>query len=133
MIGRWSLVAGLLFAAGIEASDLPQLQVSENKRFLQTVDGKPFFWLADTAWEIFHRTTREEAIAYLDHRAANEFTVIQAVALAEFDGLMTPNAYGHTPLANKDPTKPSETPGAENDYWDMSISSLPRQTSGACT
>ncbi|MHC1767110.1 MAG: DUF4038 domain-containing protein [Verrucomicrobiia bacterium] len=37
-------------AAGVP--DLPRVQVSENRRFLVTADGKPFFWLADTAWWI---------------------------------------------------------------------------------
>jgi hypothetical protein len=34
--------------------------------------------------------------------------VIQAVVLAEFDGLHAPNAYGQTPLIDDDPTKPNE-------------------------
>ena len=34
---------------------LPRLQVSDNRRFLVTADGRPFFWLGDTAWELFHR------------------------------------------------------------------------------
>jgi len=37
-------------------------------------------------------------IAYLDNRASKGFTVIQAVAIAEFDGDTVPNAYGHLPL-----------------------------------
>ena len=85
-----------------------QLQVSTNKRFLQTEDGKPFFWLGDTAWELFHRLNREEATSYLKNRADKGFTVIQAVVLAELDGLHTPNAYGEVPLENDDPTKPRE-------------------------
>ncbi len=85
-----------------------QLQVSGNGRFLQTADGKPFFWLGDTAWELFHRLTREEAELYLKNRAGKGFTVIQAVVLAELDGLHTPNAYGEVPLDNDDPTKPRE-------------------------
>ena len=85
-----------------------QLQVSDNRRFLQTPDGKPFFWLGDTAWELFHRLTREEAEKYLKNRADKGFTVIQAVALAELDGLREPNPYGEIPLENFDPTKPRE-------------------------
>ena len=79
------------------------LKVSENKRFLVTADGQPFFWLGDTAWELFHRPTREDALRYLRKRAEQRFTVVQAVALAEFDGLNEPNAYGHRPLLNNDP------------------------------
>lgn len=85
-----------------------QLQISSNKRFLQTAEGKPFFWLGDTAWELFHRLTREEAEMYLKNRADKGFTVIQAVVLAELDGLHDPNAYGEIPLENDDPTKPRE-------------------------
>ena len=85
-----------------------QLKVSDNKRFLVTADGKPFFWLGDTAWELFHRLNREEAEKYLKNRADKGFTVIQAVALAELDGLHDPNPYGELPLENDDPTKPRE-------------------------
>jgi hypothetical protein len=94
------------------------LKVSDNHRFLVTVDGKPFFWLGDTAWELFHRLNREEADRYLQNRANKKFTVIQAVALAELDGLNDPNSYGHRPLINNDPTKPDVKDGANNDYWD---------------
>lgn len=87
---------------------LAQLQVSSNKRFLQTTDGKPFFWLGDTAWELFHRLNREEATTYLKNRADKGFTVIQAVVLAESDGLHDPNPYGEIPLENDDPAKPRE-------------------------
>ncbi|MCW5554936.1 MAG: glycoside hydrolase family 140 protein [Verrucomicrobiae bacterium] len=97
---------------------LPELRVSESRRFLVTADGKPFFWLGDTAWELFHRLNREEATHYLDQRARNGYTVIQAVALAELNGLNDPNAYGHKPLLNNDPTKPDVKDGPNNDYWD---------------
>jgi hypothetical protein len=90
------------------AEPLPRLKVSENKRFLETDQGKPFFYLGDTAWELFHRLSREDADTYLKNRAANGFTVIQAVVLAELDGLHTPNANGHAPLKNDDPTQPNE-------------------------
>ncbi|MDZ7604650.1 MAG: DUF4038 domain-containing protein [Cyclobacteriaceae bacterium] len=74
-----------------------QLRVSDNNRFLVYPDGKPFFWLGDTAWELFHRLTREEADLSLKNRAEKGFTVIQAVALAELDGLHDPNPYGRFP------------------------------------
>jgi hypothetical protein len=85
-----------------------QLKVSSNNRFLIKPDGQPFFWLGDTAWELFHRLTREEAEKYLTNRAEKGFTVIQAVVLAELDGLHAPNPYGEIPLENDDPTKPRE-------------------------
>jgi hypothetical protein len=100
------------------AGDLPDLQISANKRFLVSTDGKPFFYLGDTAWELFHRLNREEATLYLEDRARKGFTVIQAVALAELDGLNDPNPYGHRPLVENDPTRPDVKEGPDNDYWD---------------
>jgi hypothetical protein len=100
------------------AAEPSWLAVSENRRFLVTSDGAPFFWLGDTAWEIFHRLDREEAARYLEDRAARGFNVIQTVALAELDGLDAANPYGHRPLIDDDPTRPDERPGPDNDYWD---------------
>ncbi|MEO8078024.1 MAG: glycoside hydrolase family 140 protein [Acidobacteriota bacterium] len=112
------LLAGLLTGAGQLAPgrSLPRLQVSPDKHFLVTADGRPFFWLGDTAWELFHRLNREDADRYLQNRARLRFTVIQAVALAELDGLAAPNAYGETPLANNDPAKPNEAYFAHVDW-----------------
>ena len=42
------------------------------------LDGKPFFWLGDTAWLLFSRLTMDEAKTYLRNRAEKGFTVIQA-------------------------------------------------------
>lgn len=64
--------------------------------------------MGGTAWELFHRLSRGEAVTYLTNRAAEGFTVIQAVALAEYDGLNTPNVYGDKPLINNDPARPNE-------------------------
>lgn len=85
-----------------------QLNVSADHRYLIKPDGSPFFWMGDTGWELFHRLTREEAELYFKTRAKQGFNVIQAVALAEFDGLHAPNAYGEIPLENDDPLKPKE-------------------------
>ncbi len=105
---RAALAALFTTAVIATAAPLPTLKVSDNHRFLVTADGQPFFWLGDTAWELFHRLNREDAALYLKNRADLRFTVIQAVALAEFDGLSEPNAYGHTPLLDNDPTRPNE-------------------------
>lgn len=83
------------------------LRVTPDGRHLETVEGKPFFMLADTAWELFHRLKDDEAALYLKKRAAQGFNVIFAVALAEFD-LSVPDAHGNPQLQNNDPTKPNE-------------------------
>src|SRR3954467_10643040 len=114
----WMLLCVVCVTMGWGAAfgQLPALKVSENRRFIVDGDGKPFFWLGDTAWELFHRLNREDADKYLQNRADKGFTVIQAVALAELDGLHDPNAYGEIPLENDDPTKPREAYFQHVDY-----------------
>lgn len=97
---------------------LMQLKISSNKHFLVKENGTPFFYLGDTAWELFHRLNRSEAIRYLEDRAEKGYTVIQAVAIAERDGHSDPNPYQHLPLIDLDPTRPAVKDGTSNDYWD---------------
>ena len=111
-----ALLLGTIIA--LPAQGLPQLRVSDNGHFLQYVDGTPFFYQGDTAWELFHRLTREEVDRYLQNRADKGYNVIQAVALAECDGVDSDNAYGHKPLLNRDPAQPATVEGEQNDYWD---------------
>ncbi|MBC8163518.1 MAG: glycoside hydrolase family 140 protein [Roseiflexaceae bacterium] len=92
------------------------MRVSSNHRFLTHADGRPFCYLGDTAWELFHRLNRAEATFYLEQRAAQGFTVIQAVLLAELDGLRVPNAQGDLPLIELDPTKLNEPYFAHVDW-----------------
>lgn len=42
--------------------------------------GKPFFWLADTAWNLWCKGTPSEWDAYLEFRAKQGFNVVQFVA-----------------------------------------------------
>lgn len=101
-----------------------RLVVSSDGRRLQFAEGQPFVYWADTAWELLHRLSRDDARQYLETRAKQGFTVIQTVALAEIDGLSTPNAQGDLPLSGRDPSRPLTTPGSnpqsagEYDYWD---------------
>ena len=85
-----------------------KLQVNESQRYLETTDGKPFLWIGDTAWELFHKLNSEEATEYLENRKAKGISIIQAVVLAENDGLRIPNSYGEVPLFDLDPTKPND-------------------------
>ncbi|KAH0602383.1 uncharacterized protein H6S33_008722 [Morchella sextelata] len=91
------------------------LHPSPNNRFLVDNTGAPFFWLADTAWELFHALNSSEVDTYLSDRASKGYTVIQAVAIAENDGLVVPNRNGDLPLVDADPTRPVE---AYFDYID---------------
>jgi hypothetical protein len=97
-----------LFLTTTGLAQVGRLKVSENRRYLQYENGKPFFYLGDTAWELFHRLNREEATEYLTNRSRKGFTVIQAVVLAQLGGLTVPNPYGDLPLTSGDPAKPNE-------------------------
>jgi hypothetical protein len=85
-----------------------KLIISANGHFIQNENGAPFFLLADTAWELFHRLTIEEIDLYLDTRKNQGFNVIQSVLISELDGLRSPNAYGFLPLTDMNPEKPDE-------------------------
>jgi hypothetical protein len=88
-------------------SALPRLQLSDNGHYLVTAEGQPFFWLADTGWEIFARLTREEIEEYLEHRRLNGFKVIQVSILSEY-GFLAPNVEGELPVVDNDPLQPNE-------------------------
>ena len=96
-----------------------RIRVSSSGRYLQREDGAAFFYLGDTAWELFHRLTCEEAERYLCDRARKGFTVIQAVVLAELDGLSVANANGDLPfedLRAGAPLEPNEAYFAHVDW-----------------
>lgn len=123
-VGRAFLpLVALLFMLGTpdtkaigQRDDAGRLQVSPDHRHLIRRDGTPFFWLGDTAWELFHRLDREDADLYLEDRARKGFTVIQAVVLAELEGLTVPNPYGDLPLVDQDPRRPNESYFEHVDY-----------------
>ena len=112
---------------------VPDLQVSENKRYLTYQDGNPFFWLGGTSWGMSEWLSREEIELYLDNRKEKGFNLIQ---ICLFWGKRTedpvnfqanqPNFYGFKAFQEKEGiTKPTEplqisggTPQNSNDYWD---------------
>jgi hypothetical protein len=74
-------------------------------------DGRPWFLLGDTAWELLRALTEEEADEYLRVRAAQGYNTVLTVALSEFDGLRLPSAGGHLPFHDLDSDRPNEP------YW----------------
>lgn len=107
-----------------------KLGVSPNQRHLEHADGTPFFWLGDTAWQLFKELTRAEIDQYLQNRQGLKFNVVMSVLLAEYHDVpgrkspagLGPNAYGHEPLIDQDPARPRVVAGGSstkpNDYWD---------------
>ena len=94
--------------AGPAVPGLRPVRVHPAGHYLETDDGRPFFWLGDTAWQLIDATTREECSYYLHARAAQGFTVVQSTVLAEFDGLNRPSALGERPFRDNDPLQPNE-------------------------
>lgn len=74
----------------------------QNKQLVDE-NNQLFFYTADTAWEIFHKLSFDEAKFFIDNRAQKGFNVIQAVAVAELDGLKTPTVEtNEVPFSNLD-------------------------------
>lgn len=87
---------------------LPKLTVSANQRHLQTADGRPFFWLADTAWTLPNNLKREQARHYFANRRAKGFSVIHIVALDPETDIEMKSACGDRALIGDDPLQPNE-------------------------
>jgi len=68
-----------------------RLMVSSNNRYLQTADGKPFFWLGDTGWLLPERLDRAEAEQYLIRAREAGYNVVQIQVI---DGVPAYNIYG---------------------------------------
>lgn len=98
-----------------EIRKLAPVDVSVNGKYLVGVDGEPFFWMGDTAWNLTHRLTKEEIEAYLDDRQEKGFNVILfRLPLQDLEGEpQHDNRYGQVPFVNKDITKPNE------DYFEL--------------
>lgn len=87
-----------------------KLKISKNGRFLIKENGDPFFWLGDTAWNLFIKLNREEADKYLNDRYNKKFTVIQAHLLG-FKST-DKNAYGVEAFHNNNFNEPNK------EYWE---------------
>lgn len=71
-------------------------------------EGDPFFWMADTDWELFHRLDSGETSFYLDKRKSQGFHVVQAVVLSELNGINEPSANGDKPFLSLEKWKYNE-------------------------
>ncbi len=107
--------------SGGNVKQLAALRISGNGRYLITEDGRPFFWLGDTAWGLISGACREETreqpsvTRYFKSRSEKGFNVIQTVISDNGNK----NFYGHEPFQQGDYTKPLVKKGPDNDYWDM--------------
>ena len=65
---------------------MERLYVSENGRYLMQ-EGRPFFWLGDTAWLMLQKLDEEEMRCYLRNRAEKGYNVIQTVLVHTLPGV----------------------------------------------
>jgi hypothetical protein len=96
-----------------------KLRISPNGRDFVDSQGKPFFYLGDTAWLLFQRLNHEEVDEYLKDRAGKGFTVIQAYVLRGLGARHPDGAtslIGATPLIDRDPGRPNEAFFRNVDY-----------------
>lgn len=97
--------------------DHGRLEPSDNGRFLQHENGTPFFWQGDTAWLLFTRLTKDEAITFLQNRKDKGYNVIQVMLI---HAPSSNNIYGRLPFVEEDFTKPDlsvDDQGTES-FWD---------------
>lgn len=79
--------------------------VSDNGRYFVRPDGAPFFWLADTQWQLFRSFTLQDAAQILANRSRLGFTCLQ-IMLVGVDPLE--NVEGQRPWLHDDPRRPNE-------------------------
>ena len=84
------------------------LRVHASNRYLETTEGEPFFWLADTAWELTNRLELDEVATYLDNRAQKGFTVILTNAISHW-AFQRPNPNGDFPFEDPESLVPVES------------------------
>ena len=87
---------------------MESLKISENGRYFVTSDGKPFPWLADTAWTLPQRLKWDDVEYYLKKRKSQGFTVLQNVALDPERDVQMRSPAGCQALKNNDLTTPNE-------------------------
>ena len=96
---------------------MKKLRIAGDRRRIVTEDGGRFYLTGDTAWELFHALSAEEAELYLTTRAKQGFNFVQAVVLAELNGLAKPNFYGRQPLkTNGNEEFDPSLPDTDGDY-----------------
>lgn len=85
------LFAVTAFAQNEKPWDNGKLMVSENGRYLQHENGKPFFWLGETAWLMPERLDRAEVDYYLQRAREAGYNMAQIQVI---DGVPAYNIYG---------------------------------------
>ena len=81
------------------------MNISENGRYFTGQDGKPFFWLGDTQWQLFRSFSLDDAVMTLKNRKKHGFSFVQVMLLGVD---IEPNINGDLPFYDNDPLQPNE-------------------------
>jgi hypothetical protein len=84
-----SLAAAIAILAATSSCANPAsgpIGVSQNGRYFVTAKGEPFYFLADTQWELFRRYSADDARMILENRKAKGFTVVMVMLTGVGDG-----------------------------------------------
>jgi hypothetical protein len=92
--------------AGVLGAGPGPLRISDNGRYFVDAKGEPFYFLADTQWELFRRYSLEDAQWILENRKAKGFTVVMVMLTGVGDGT-GPNLAGDRPWLNDNPATPN--------------------------
>lgn len=109
-LAAFAPAAANAYAHSDEVATMPRLRVSTNCRFLVTEDGRPFFWLGDTAWRL-SVLAPDEVDVYMESRVRHAFNVVQV-----HPGLEHPDFAGNLPFLDGDPERPNEAFWRHIDY-----------------
>lgn len=100
----------------VTPSEFP-LRLDQGQRHLVTATGKPFLIHGDTAWSLIAQLSREDALAYLDDRAARGFnTLLVNLIEHRFASKAPANAYGDRPFVI-----PGKLSGLNDAYFDHAV------------
>lgn len=111
------MLAFLCVSISAEAADNGNgsIRVSANKRYLEYVNGKPFYYQGDTIWALFYELSRSEITTLLDQRKARGFNVIQIFGILDWSNMyidtVIANQNGDQPFIDKNPEK------LNADFW----------------
>ena len=87
---------------------MERLRIAETNRYLETESGRPFIWVADTAWTMPQRLKWDDALYYMQTRKQQGFTVLQICALDTERDLEMRSPAGEQALIGNDPKQPNE-------------------------
>lgn len=106
LLSRPATIGALVLSlVSAEAAPGP-IRVSPNGRFFVDARGEPFYFLADTQWELFRRYSLGDAQRILENRKAKGFTVVMVMLTGVGPGT-GPNLDGHHPWLQDNPATPN--------------------------